>query len=104
MATHAWFGELYSNASVDDLATSFTSHIVQAVDRMFPPKTVRVRPSDKPWITPDIKKLICDRQKAFHNHNVFLWQSLRRNVKSAISERKQSFYKNKVQHLKKEDS
>ena len=60
--------------------------------------------TDKPWITPSIKKLIKDRQKAFHNHNIPLWKSLRYKIQEEIKQRKKSFYKYKVQHLKSSDS
>ena len=93
-----------STATVDDLATSFTSQFVQAIDRIFPPKLVKFHHSDKPWVTPAIKTLIRDRQKAFHSRNNPLWLSLRRKVQYEIRERKKSFYKNKVQHLRNTDS
>ena len=100
---HDRFGELGPNPTVDDLTVSFTSHLVEAIDRIFPLKTVKCHPSDKPWITPAIKKLIKDRQKAFHNHNIPLWRSLRHKVQHVITERKKSFYKIKAQHLRKND-
>ena len=103
VTAHDWFGELGPNPTVDDLTVSFTSHLVEAIDRIFPLKTVKCHPSDKPWITPAIKKLIKDRQKAFHNHNNPLWRSLRHKVQHVITERKKSFYKNKAQHLRKND-
>jgi hypothetical protein len=55
---------------VDDLTTSFTSQFVQAIDRIFPPKLVKFHHSDKPWVTPAIKTLIRDRQKAFHSRKL----------------------------------
>ena len=102
--TNAWFSELDSSATVDDLTTSFTSQLVRAIDRIFPTKLVKCHPSDKPWITPAIKTLIRDRQKAFHSCNIPLWLSLRRKVQEKIVQRKKSFYKNKVQHLMNTDS
>ena len=102
--SHDCFSELGPTATVDDLATSFTSQFVQAIDRIFPPKLVKLHHSDKPWITPAIKTLIRDRQKAFHSRNNPLWLSLRRKVQYEIRERKKSFYKNKVQHLRNTDT
>lgn len=102
--THDWFSELDPTATVDDLTTSFTSHFEQAIDRIFPSKMVKCHHSDKPWVTPAIKTLIRDRQKAFHSGNSLLWHSLRRKVQYEIAERKKSFYKNKVQHLRHTDS
>ena len=104
IATHVWFGELGTNQTVDDLTSSFSSHLTEAINRIFPPITVKWHQTDKLWITPSIKKLIKDRQKAFHNHNIPLWKSLRYKVQEEIKQRKKSFYKKKVQHLKSSDS
>ena len=104
IATHDWFGELGTNHTVDDLTSSFSSHLTEAINRIFPPITVKCHQTDKPWITPGIKKLIKDRQKAFHNHNIPVWKSLRYKVQEEIKQRKKSFYKNNVQHLKNSDS
>ena len=46
--SHDWFSELGPTATVDDLATSFTSQFVQAIDRIFPLKLVKFHHSDKP--------------------------------------------------------
>jgi hypothetical protein len=64
-----WFEEAAPNATVDDLTSSFTSQLAQAIDRIFPPITVKRHITDTPWITPEIKNLIKDRQKAFHSNN-----------------------------------
>ena len=104
IATHDWFGELGTNPTVDDLTSSFSSHLTEAINRIFSPITVKCHQTDKLWITPGIKKLIKDRQKAFHNHNIPLWKSLRYKVQEEIKQRKKSFYKNNVQHLKNSDS
>ena len=50
-------------------------------------------PTDKAWITPEIKLLIKDRQRAFHSNNLPLWRSLKQKVQKEIS----------AQHFKKND-
>ena len=91
------------NANVDNLAISFSSPMVQAIDHIFPSKLVKRHHIDKPWITPTMKSLIRDRQKAFHNGNTSLCQSLRRKVHQEIERRRKSLYENNVQHLKTTD-
>ena len=59
--------------------------------------------SDKPWITPSIKMLVKERQKAFYSQNTPLWKSLRNKVQQTIAECKRSFYQTKVQDLKKDN-
>lgn len=101
--THEWFIDLGPSPSVDDLASSFTIQLTDAVNRILPAKTIKLRRRDKPWITPELKLMIKDRQKAFHSGNILTWCSLKYKVQQKIAKRKKSFYKNKVQHLKKDD-
>ena len=86
------------NPSADDLTTCFTTQLTKTMNRIFPVKTVRCHQSDKPWITPEIKLMIKDRQKAFHCGNVLIWQSMKCKVQKEIIARKKSFYKNKVKY------
>ena len=101
ITTRDWFSELGPNMSVDSLAESFSNQITEAIDLIFPQKSVNRHPTDKPWITPEIKLLIKDRQRAFHSNNLPLWRSLKQKVQKEITARKKKFYKNKVQHFKK---
>ena len=41
IATHVWFGELGINQTVDDLTSSFSSHLTEAINRIFPLITVK---------------------------------------------------------------
>ena len=50
-----------------------------------------------------IKKLINDRQKAFHSGNILQCRTLKYKVQTEIALRKKEYYRNKVQHLKKDD-
>jgi hypothetical protein len=61
-----WFDELSDNPGTDELVTSFSSQVTNALNNIFPLKTVKLHHTDKPWITPSIKQLIKDRQKAFY--------------------------------------
>ena len=54
--------------------------------------------------TPEIKNLIRDRQKAFHSNNTSLWRTLKHKVQLKIVAMKKSFYRNKVNHLKSNDT
>ena len=96
ITTRDWFSELGPNMSVDSLTQSFSNQITEAIDLIFPQKSVNRHPTDKPWITPEIKLLIMDRQRAFHSNNLPLWRSLKQKVQKEITARKKKFYKNKV--------
>lgn len=72
ITTHDWFCDREPNPSVDNLASSFTSHMTESIDRIFAQQKATRHHSDKPWITPEIKQLIKGRQKAFHCKNTTL--------------------------------
>ena len=103
VTTHDWFTDFGPSSSVEDLAFSFTTQLTDAINRRFPVKTIKLHATDKPWITPELKLMIKDRQKAFHTGNIPAWRSLKYKVQQEIAKRKKSFYKNKVQHLKNDD-
>ena len=52
-----WFSDGESINSATALASSFTNELNSAVDRLFPSKVIRIHNSDKPWMTPALKKL-----------------------------------------------
>ncbi len=56
--------------------------------------------ADKPWMTPALKKLINQRQKAFHSGSKETWRHYRLNVRKEILLKKRTYYENKVKHLK----
>ena len=62
--------------------------------------SVTIYPTDKPWITSTIKKLIFGWQQAYHSGHFDQWKSLRNRVHHTIYQRKKDFYHEKVQHLK----
>ena len=103
LCKHNWFSDVGHNPSADEMAISFSYELTSAHDRFFPLKSVKCHYSDKPWMTPSIKQLIRDRQKAFHSENVQQWRALRSKVQSEIHHRKRTFYNTKVKNLKKED-
>ena len=53
VTTHDWFADFGFSSSVDDLASSFTTQLIGAINRIFPVKTIKLHATDKPWITPD---------------------------------------------------
>ena len=60
--------------------------------------------SDKPWMTPALKRLIYQRQKVFHSGNLDLWRHYGLKVRNDIGVKKLAYYSLKVQHLKSSDS
>ena len=85
---HQWFNNEGHRTSVDTMTESFTSDLKTAIDLYFPKKSVRIHPTDKPWMTSTIKKLIIDRQQAYHSGHFDQWKSLRNKVRHTIYQRK----------------
>ena len=61
----------------------------------------KIHPTDKPWITPYIKQLIRDRQRAFHYGNMRQWRIYRNKVKFEINIRKKNVYADETNKLPK---
>ena len=101
ITTRDCFSELGPNMSVDSLAESFSNQITEAIDLIFPQKSVNRHPTDKPWITPEIKLLIRDRQGAFHSNNLPLWRSLKQKVQKEITPGKRNSIKTKFSTSKR---
>ena len=59
---------------------------------------------DKPWMTPQIKSLISERQAAFAAGDTTKWHSLRNKVKRNIEKATLVFYADRLRHLQKIDS
>ena len=60
VTTCDWFADCSLGLSVDDLASSFTTQLTDAINRIFPVKTIKVHATEKPWITPELKLMIKD--------------------------------------------
>ena len=63
-------------------------------------KTVRVHISDKPWVSPQIKTLIRDRQRAYTRGDQEKYNQLKAKVSCLIANAKQKFYHDKAQDLR----
>ena len=59
-----------------------------------------VHPSDKPWLTPQIKILIRDRQRAYTRGDQEKYNQLKAKVSRLIANAKQKFYQDKAQDLR----
>ncbi|CAH1270933.1 Hypp4516 [Branchiostoma lanceolatum] len=99
ITNHQW-EEVFSAARVNDKCSAFYATLLGAVNRYFPIKTVRLHIQDKPWVTPQLKTMIKERQKAFTEDDLTKWKCLRNKINHTIRSLKKSHYKTKVKHLK----
>ena len=92
---HTW-DEVYCAVNTQEKYSAFYTTLLSAVDSFFPTRTVRIHKQDKPWITPHLKTLIRDRQRAFAEGNYPKWKHLRNKIIKTIQSSKKAFYKNKA--------
>ena len=90
-------------ASVDSLTESFNTDVKTAIDIHFPLKSVKIHPTDRPWMTSRIKQFILERRRAFHSHRNGRWRELRTRVRDEIAAKKKAFYSEKLSYLKSTD-
>lgn len=64
--THYPWTEVLTVTDIEVKWEIYTSTITQAYHHFFPEKTMTVHPKDMPWITPRIKRLIQQRNKALY--------------------------------------
>ena len=97
------WSHLYRIPSCQDKCDLFYNLFLLGLDTFLPKKSVKVHCRDKPWITPDLKKLISERQRALTAGNRKLYNQLRNDVRSAIKYAKPSYFQTQVKHLKTAD-
>ena len=69
-----------------------------------PLKTVKVHPSDKPWVTTQFNDLIHQRQQALLSGNNERYKWLRNKINKMVKYLRSSFYQENVNVLKYTDS
>ena len=78
----------------------FYNIILMGLDTILPKKSVKLHCRDKPWITPDLKFLISQRQKAFVSGNLSEYNMLRNKVIREVKQSKFKFYESQISNLK----
>ena len=74
----AEWSSVFNAQDIDDKVEQFTSITVELLDETLPETTIRVHTSDKPWMTPHIKKEIKARQRP-------LQVEMQRNTESYVT-------------------
>lgn len=95
------WSEVYESKCTQDKTNAMYSIIKEGMDMHLPTKRIRIHNTDKPWITPHIKKLISERQKAFAQNDTIKWRKLRNEVKREIEKAKIKYNAERVRGLQK---
>lgn len=85
------------------LGDSVETIIKFGLDLFLPTKLVCFHPKDFPWITPELKLLIKDRQSALATGNMELFRELRNKVNRTRKVCRKCFYNSSIDTIKKSD-
>ena len=77
---------------VDEKVCLFTATLVRHLDETLPVRTIHMHPTDKPWMTPRIKKELKARQHAYTIGDINEYKKLCDKVSGLISKAKESYY------------
>ncbi len=94
---------VYEAEDVDDKVSIFNGVVTQALDGCMPLKSIRLHPTDKPWMTPNIKAKIKLRQQAFTRGNMSQYNLLSAQVEDMIRKAKSNYYQNKAKTFRTSD-
>ena len=94
---------LYRLSSCQDKYDLFHNLLMLGLDTFLPKKKIKIHCRDKPWITPELKRLISDRQKALAEGDRDLFKQLRITINRAIKHAKVSYFETQVNQFKTAD-
>nr|XP_054752481.1 uncharacterized protein LOC129258052 [Lytechinus pictus] len=93
--------DVTNKVDINEKYELFIQTLQSAIDHFFPIRRVKLHKCDKPWMTPRIKHLIKERQRAFHRNDIAVWKRLKATLKVSIEHAKKEYYASRVQRLKK---
>ena len=77
--------------------SAFQTLLSYAVDTFFPLRKIKQHPTDKPWITPELKILIQQRQQAMFK-DPLVFKNLRNKINRLCNRLRSSFFASKVEN------
>ncbi|KAI8484066.1 hypothetical protein Bbelb_381840 [Branchiostoma belcheri] len=95
--------EVYAEQTCESKTAKFYQTLQKYIETHFPIRRVKMHPTDKPWVTPELKSLILKRQEAFSQGKTCLWKQLRNKINREVKRARKSHYCNRVEKLKKEN-
>ena len=93
--------ESLQDNDIDVYANNISNSVIALAAECIPNKIVRIKPSERPWITPIVKKYIRKRKRAYKNAkrthsnlDLLKFKTLRNKTIQAIRDAKQMLYDN----------
>lgn len=78
--SYDWHAFVNSFDNLDDATSSFLHCLFYLFDHSFPQRTVRIRSDEPKWMRMSLKRLIDDRDRAFHRNQLAKYRRLREEV------------------------
>ena len=92
--------EMYHMNDCNQQAAFFYNSINNVVDSVAPLEVMKIKSSDRPWVTVYFKNLIAKRGAAFASGNFALFKSLRNRVNRVRKSLRKQYYLDKIESLK----
>ena len=78
--------------SVEQQENALHSVLTHQYENYFPLKTWRKRDNDQPWMTPEIKRLLNKKRRAYNQNNIERYRDLNNNAKNKIKQAKKNYF------------
>jgi len=97
LANISWSNFLSPAYDIDNLVDVFQEVLFHSFNQCFPFKSVLMSNKDQPWITPKIKHLMKEKDRAYHKRHNIKYITIKEQLINEISISKRHFF-NKVSH------
>ena len=91
---------LYHCNSCEDQLNVFQSVLSSAIDICLPYRAMKLHPTDKPWMTAEIKDAIKKRQHAWVKGLPHLYKLYRNKVNRLCKQARRRFYRDSISHTR----
>ena len=96
---HGWSDDIRAKTS-NEKADIYQKTITDAIEHIFPLKTIRRKSTDLPWINNTIRKRIRRRMKIYRKEGRSeLWKWMKKCTDDMIRERRDKYMNNQTEHL-----
>ena len=93
------WSSLYRMNTCQEQFNLFHSTLTDAINSCLPVRSVKLHPTDKPWMTAEIKDAIKKRQRAWVNSRSLQYNMYRNKVIRLCKGARSQFYRNSISHL-----
>ena len=90
--THHSWSDVLQLSDPSEKCALLIDTTMSKLDEFLPIKEVQIRNDDKPWMTPQLKAIINEREKAFQKKDKTLWRTFINKVNKMIISAKDRYY------------